>query len=156
MRNPEETRAAEEVSSQAFKYLIEENKGLRSQIREVSSQIVGLERWALISSGAFWSWLAAGSPAGTPGVVKWVPAVIAAFLGFRAFGLHVHNTRTGRYIQRVERAIDLSKGLGWETHLENRRYKVSFEAMSVISAAGYWVLLVLLNTLIAVLLDVIP
>ena len=78
--------------------------------------MTALERYALLATGAIWSWCV--SNASAPGVklLAWAPFVLSQLFGFRALDLGSELRRIQRYLAAVEATISLPDGLGWHRY----------------------------------------
>ena len=130
--------------SKGKEFLIKEYEALRHQMDQFSKEIINMERWALIVSGAIWSWLATQGYASTPPLIFGSPATMTALLGLRSLGLHNTNILAGKYIFEIEKRFGVQiYGFGWEHKMHSKRPIVSF-------LAGYlfWGILITSNVAI--------
>ncbi len=124
-------------------FLVVEFKALRTQMDQLTKEILTYERWTLIVSGVIWGWLATNTKLSMPNLIYWSPAVITFLAGLRVLGLHHHNLKTGEYISRIENKLNLPINLGWENILLRERPK-----LTSVSSYSYWILLFLINVII--------
>ena len=103
------------MNKNAYDFISKEYEALRREMDEAVKETRVLERYALLATGAIWSWLI-----GTSGyeLAKWLPAFIVGFLGFRALALTSHIDFLGKYFAKVEKAFPLPSGLGFEQQFE--------------------------------------
>lgn len=126
-----------------IEFLLKEYDALRLQIDSITKELFSLERWALISSGTIWSWLATTSNNNVPHLIYWAPAIITILLCLRGWGLHSSNMLAGKYIANIESYFELPENMGWESLLKQAR-----PLMVVNAAILYWVILIVMNIII--------
>ena len=99
--------------------LVEEYRSLRGQIDYLIRDITSLERWAVIVSGALWSWLATrGSDLPLP--TYWCPLAMTFLFGLRALGLYTQIDTTGRYLRDLEGCLPRGAPR-WEHFLQKNK-----------------------------------
>lgn len=90
---------------------------LRSEVLDAVKEVPANEKWALLTSGAFWGWLASSSSrADLVPVVWWVPTALTVLFFLRWRALDDKFTTFGKYLRRVENGLGL-EGYGWEHHI---------------------------------------
>lgn len=94
-------------------FVLAEYSAIRSELEEAVRETRSLERFALIALGTIWSWVLASAKPGRE-LVLWLPALLIAFLGFRASELIKHIEFIGSYLAKVEATFSLPHGLGFE------------------------------------------
>jgi hypothetical protein len=106
-----------------------------------------MERWSLVVSGGIWSFLTLDRRTQPPPLVYWCPFILTFLFGLRAWGIHRLNVALGKYIARLEVLGYGSDKCGWE----NQLLRDGRPALYVISSYGYFILLLLLNLVLALI-----
>ena len=122
-------------------FFLEEYRSLRHQIDQYTRDLITLERWALIASGALWSWLATTfDQSNLPAMIYFAPAVVSTLLALRSYGIYQTNSITSKYLAEIEQKFEIPADLGW--HKSRSRYRMRSLAFSGYS---YWFFLCGLN-----------
>jgi hypothetical protein len=100
------------------------------------TRYVELERYALISTGAIWSWLAGITSADWDPALKWLPFGINLFFFIRAIGLIFRTREIGRYLADAEEYFVVPTKLALEG-----RYNPW--GLKMITVWSFWVALLL-------------
>jgi hypothetical protein len=134
------------LNRQQESFLKEEYKSLRAQIKQYTQDLVSFERWALLASGALWSYLVTNEAATRlPVFIFYGPAVVSTLLAFRSLGVYRSNVAASRYLAHLEATLQLPPGLGWHTPGSN-----TFRSWTIVwSGFIYWTLLCLINFAVA-------
>lgn len=133
------------MKKQTREFLLKEYSHLRGEVLETLKEIPANEKWALVTSGVFWAWLAAFPDRGSfiP-AAAWVPVVLTflLFLRWRAIERKFETYRT--YLLRLETAFEL-EGFGWEHHIQSAgKHEFRYYGW------GFWCLLFAGNVFLAV------
>jgi hypothetical protein len=100
-----------------------------------------LERWALTTVAAIWTWLATNSDHGQQWWFAWLPVLVVSFFYFRTCALMNHTDGIAKYVRDVEREWPLRDPFGFE-----RRYARSCNR-TFKRATGhvFWIVLLVLT-----------
>jgi len=112
-------------------FLLKEFELLRNELDESVKEARAIERYALVTTGAIWSWVVAQTEETTiyqP--LVWLPAILVLFFAFRALGLSVHVRDIGKHLAEIEQAFHLPEDLGWE-QLYEKKYHGTPKRISV-------------------------
>ena len=118
-------------------YLTKEVDYLRHLLADLSAQIATSERYALLATGAVWSWAAANLRAPEARAIVWVPLLLTQLFGFRAWGFGRTLRLIRKYLRRVEETVALPDGLGWQKFLSRDPSR----SVQWLTGFGFWVLL---------------
>ncbi|MGI9487695.1 MAG: hypothetical protein ACR2RF_17815 [Geminicoccaceae bacterium] len=133
-----------ENSEKAF--LLREHEAVRTELDEAVRETRVLERYALLVTGAIWSW-AMSIDNEFYSWLAWLPLLLILFLAFRAFVLTMHIDDLARYLMKIEKKFELSGGLGFETYFQDRGKVKRF------SAYAFWCLLLITSIIIPIAFD---
>lgn len=117
-------------------YITDELAYLRANYRAYAAQAAGLERYALLTTAVLWSWCVANSSSEAVDVLQWIPLIVTALFGIRALGIHRHMIYHQQYMRKLESATDLPQELGWERHMERKKYP-----LHVVTGYLFWSIL---------------
>ncbi|MFQ5545820.1 MAG: hypothetical protein ACE5FE_07575 [Acidiferrobacterales bacterium] len=105
------------MKTETRQYLLTEYPHLRAEILDALKEVPANEKWALVTSGAFWAWLASlTDQAKLIPTITWVPAALTFLLFLRWRALEQKFGTLGAYLLRIEQALEL-ENFGWETHI---------------------------------------
>jgi hypothetical protein len=112
--------------SSAIEFHKLEYEALHREIEASTQELLTLERYALIGSGAVWTWLATTKLVPKPPEIVWWIPVLFSLLGIlRTWALLKSIARTSSYLQLLESVVYDQEILGgWETFIhkpENRK-----------------------------------
>ncbi len=110
----------------AIQFHLREYEALHEEIEASTQELRTLERYAVIGSGAVWTWLATTKlEPRPPGIVWWIPVLFSLHGIFRTEALLSSIKRTSTYLQKMEKVVYNQEILsGWETYIhkpENRK-----------------------------------
>ena len=94
-------------------FLMKEVEHLRKNYDEFIEETRRLERYAIVVTGATWSWCAANTHNYAFGLLVWFPAFACALFGLRAAAIHYQSRAVRQYIANVEATFQLPAQLGW-------------------------------------------
>ena len=107
-----------EINEAQKQFLMTEYVQLRSEILLFMQNIENTERYALISSGAIWAWLATQKWNTSFVVVLVVPVLITIMFEKKRNSFALAINQAGEYIRRIEETIGVTNEaigkLGWE------------------------------------------
>ncbi len=134
------------MNENSKEFLLKEFAALRTEIEAKLLEKRNNVRYALIASGAIWSWLAINPL--EVAKYKWVsllPFALSFLFWVRSQFISADMNRMGDYIKMVENSFELPGGLGWQHYLALRRrpLKQNWEYL-------YWILLCIGNLIIGV------
>jgi hypothetical protein len=129
-----ETAGMPEVQAASETFLIERWKQLRAEMNEVISRGVELERYALLSTGAIWAWLATATDVDWSPAFKWLPFMLNAFFALRALGLGLRTREIASSLAAAETRLSLPLELTPESARGPRGIKM-------VTAWAFWPLL---------------
>jgi hypothetical protein len=122
-------------------YLGKEIDHLRRRFTEIADQVAALERYALLATGAIWSWCVSNADAPGTKLLVWAPFVMTQLFGLRAWGLGRTLRLIRRYLVAVEATVPLPDGLGWQRYLAREPSR----SVQWLTGTGFWVLLSLVT-----------
>jgi len=153
-----EHRTNKSLPELTLDFLTEEQKQRRHELEGFGSRMERDQRNALLITGAIWSWLATNlEKLPHQGLfekfVVFIPALIMGFFFYRWWAMNRAVSQIAEYTRMLERkaGVDLEK-LGWETWLHERR-KLKQAVQLGTTAWIFWISLLLVNALLAFLLD---
>ncbi|HTT11937.1 MAG TPA: hypothetical protein VMG60_13675 [Burkholderiaceae bacterium] len=114
--------------------LLERWKQSHAQLNDILSRRLALERYALLSTGAIWAWLATATDTDWNPAIKWLPFLLNLFFALSAVGL-VMRTRD---IAAVLAATEAHLPLPPELKLEDARHRRGIRRLA---AWAFWPLL---------------
>ncbi len=82
--------------------------------------------FALVASGAIWSWFGTNSPEEINPWLIWLPAILTALFVVKTFWTHKSIGMIAKYVQDLERQIGLPETVGWERWLGKNKPNKSF------------------------------
>lgn len=136
------------ISNSKLGFLISEFEDRRKQILEIIRQIDNNERYALVVTGIFWSWLI--STKQSPNyLLTWIPTIIVGYFFIKWRLLSKSITEIAEYIKKVEEIIDLPHSLGWERRQTSIRIKFTYLYWI------YWLLLLLINATLSLFIPLV-
>jgi hypothetical protein len=96
------------------RYLDGELEFVRRSYVNGAEETQRLERYAVVTAAALWSWCATkrGDPVVT--ALIWLPVVSSILFGLRAWAIGRQIQEVRRYLQKVEQHVGLPSQLGWE------------------------------------------
>ena len=129
-------------------FLLEETKNLRNEIESLTNRIESTHRYALVSTGVFWSWLCTKTIKDLPhlyylSVLFFIIMNIYFYLRWKALNLGIR--RIADYIQLVEKEFLLPNHLGWESYLKKLRAINRIHEGMFLADRKYWAILILAN-----------
>jgi hypothetical protein len=134
-----------EVTEIKDAFLLSEAEYLRKVYYDSDKEIGVLERYALVASGAIWSWCAANADSAVFPVLVWLPLLLQILFGLRAWGIYRMMITTRRYLAEVEeKTVGLSKDLGWGRYLSQHG-----RGLRVATGYLFWAVLHAISILIA-------
>ena len=101
---------------QTERFLLKEYDRLCVEIGHKVAELRALPRYALVTSGAIWGWLATNNVQAGKNAITWVPLFVTILLFLQNEAQLSDTRRIGKYLERTEGWFGLPKGLGWETH----------------------------------------
>jgi hypothetical protein len=107
---------------------------LRAEMNQSLARVVELERYALLSTGAIWTALAATTGSDWDPVIKWLPLVLNTFFALRALGFVMRMRELARHLVAAERHFGLPPEVASEERSTARR-------LTFITALVFWPLL---------------
>jgi hypothetical protein len=136
----------EKVPTNLAEYLLKESEHLKKVYDESAKEISILERYALVATGAIWSWCAANVKSPVFHVLIWVPLIIQILFGLRAWGIYQSMVSTREYLERIEMTVQLPEGLGW-----GRFLKQHSRGLRVSTSYAFWIALHIITLVVALL-----
>lgn len=142
------------MKTETREFLLTEYAHLRSEVVDAVKEVPANEKWALLTSGAFWGWLASlCNRADLVSVVWWVPAALTVLFFLRWRALENKFEAFGKYLLRVEKGLELD-GYGWEHHINasvKNRFRINARVKNWfrIYGWGFWCLLFAGNIFLA-------
>ena len=127
-------------------YLLKEAEQLRTFYIDSAKEIGTLERYTLIATGAIWSWGATHENASYLDFLVWVPVILQAFFGLRAWGIYDDMMWTRSYVSRIETLLELPGNVGWGRLVSERQRR-----LRIITGFAFWIALPILTIGIATL-----
>ena len=122
-------------------FLLKHWDGFRTELDDTVTRYVELERYALISTGAIWSWLAGITGADWDPALKWLPFGLNLFFFIRAIGLVLRTREIGGYLEAAEEYFSVPTKLALEGQYNPRSLKM-------ITVWSFWVALLLATAVI--------
>jgi hypothetical protein len=104
-------------------FLIEEQKQRRAEIERLLKTHEADQRYAILASGAAWTWLAThvnslpGYQTAFLGWILSIPAILVGFFAWRWSAVHRSVQSAAKYTLRLEWLARLPFGFGWENFL---------------------------------------
>ena len=95
-----------------------------AEMNEVVSRYVELERYALLSTGAIWTWLATTIDSDWNPALKWLPLLLNAFFALRAIGLVLRTREITAYLAAAEKHFSVPPQLALESAYKPRSLKM--------------------------------
>ena len=135
MPNPPNPNDSNEAVKPDAEFLPRPWSGFRDEINETVSRYVELERYALLSTGAIWTWLAGTTNADWNPLLKWLPLGLNMFFCLRAIGLMRRTHEISKYLKSAEEYYRITGDLA----LESRYQWVNFKTFTMVL---FWVLLI--------------
>lgn len=123
-------------------FVLAEYSALREEIKWIIGQIDGLERNALIITGAAWAWIATQ---GWKDMYVLLPVGLSVLFFVKRRSLSLALREAAGYVLKLEEHFPLPEGIGWEHHLAKKRPK-HFRAWKL----AFWLLLIGANLGMAV------
>lgn len=127
-----------DASSVRREFLLKHWEGFRAELTENIARYVEVERYALIATGAIWTWLAGVADEIWNPALMWLPLVLNVFFSLRGFGLVLRAREISGYLEDAENYFEVPPKLA----LEQRSNKPSLKMFSVWS---FWPLLLLVT-----------
>jgi len=82
--------------------LLESYKSARAEYSGIINELLGLERYALVTTGIVWSW-AIGVEGNRPSaIVYYIPLILALFFFIKSIALYIQLSRSAVFLQRIE------------------------------------------------------
>ncbi len=129
-------------------YLIEEAEYTRQTILFLIDKLQELERYALLTTGAIWSWAIANSQAQGIRLLWWSPLIIQSLFALRALVTWKNLSSHLEYLSEIEKEIMGEGSFGLGAYLQKKWGKLPGR-----SGALFWVLLIVITFLINLLLS---
>ena len=136
---------------------------LRNEIEAFLKEIGVLITFGLLASGAVWGWILVNQDKVVSKGLLFIPAVLAVLLGLRAHALREGTKRANEHLARIEEEFGIEERLAWHARWEKELPSVGLFSRSAWerNALGpwlyvFWVSIVLLNAVPAVLLCLSP
>lgn len=128
-------------------FLLLEYESLRQEQLQKIAESSSLIRFALITHGAIWTWLATHRDAfPSREIAAWSPLLLVLLFGGLYWALRRDVRVIGSKVQRLEGHFSVPKDLAWEEDLPGTYTRTSAVHWSI------WVLLLAANVLIALVL----
>jgi hypothetical protein len=122
-------------------FLLKEYEAARGEMADAVKETRTLERYALLTVAAIWSWVVA-SRKPEYDALKWLPALIVVFFAFRALVLTKHVDFIANYLEKIEKQFALPDSLGFEQQFKNKG------TLKRLSAYVFWGLLFVASVII--------
>src|SRR6266704_7018291 len=102
----------------AIQFHLREYEALHEEIEASTQELRTLERYAVIGSGAVWTWLATTKlEPRPPGIVWWIPVLFSLHGIFRTGALLSSIKRTSTYLQMMEKLSTIRRYLAAGKHI---------------------------------------
>ncbi|ABW32842.1 hypothetical protein [Acaryochloris marina] len=121
-------------------YLEKEAEYTRAAVLTLIDKIEELERYALITTGAIWSWAAANNQSSAIHYLLWSPFFINSLFAFRAYVKWRHLKLHMEYLANLESKLDLKISIG----IGNTTLK-KWGKLAEKTGSSFWIILVLVN-----------
>jgi hypothetical protein len=105
-------------------FMLKHWERLHAEMNEVVSRYVELERYALLSTGAIWTWLATTIDSDWNPALKWLPLLLNAFFALRAIGLVLRTREITAYLAAAEKHFSVPPQLALENAYKPRSLKM--------------------------------
>jgi len=92
-----------------------------AEMNAVVSRCIALERYALLSTGAIWTWLATAIDSDWNPALKWLPLLLNAFFALRAIGLSLRTREITSYLAAAAKHFSVPPELALENAYKPRR-----------------------------------
>jgi len=124
-------------------YLVKEAEYVRQTVLSLLNKIEENERYALLTTGAIWSWAIANSQVQGIRLLWWSPLIIQILFALRALVTWKNLSSHLKYLSKIEKEIMLDGAFGLGTYLQKEWGKLPER-----SGAVFWILLVMITILI--------
>jgi hypothetical protein len=130
-----------------YDYTIKEFENLKREMDNTIKEIWNMERYALLATGAIWTW---GIPNSQTllysGLVKWLPLILNGLFIIRVFSMYRHVARISDYILMQENSL-FQKELRWE-----RSFRKNATQFTAATGFIFWGILMAGSLLVPLLL----
>jgi len=135
-----------------YDYLQKEAEYLREAILTLIDKIEELERYALLTTGAIWSWAVANSqnPSVRIRILLWVPFIIQSLFAYRALVKWRHLKLHMEYLAMLESQMELKSAMGIGSFILQKWGKLARR-----TGAIFWILLSLITVLVNLFIPVL-
>ena len=138
-------------------YLSGEVEFLRNRYAEWVKETRVLERYALVTTGAIWSWGAVkfsnhefAPIIWAPVIIMWAPVIITLMFGLSTLGVYRNMVAAREYLLKIEKSVKLDEDFGWWQYL-----KAHGDPLRDRTGTAFWWVLVPLTFGVAVTFSII-
>lgn len=113
-------------------FSLREYDALRKEISDAVAETRSVERYAVASSAAIWTWLLVQpSDAAWIAKIKWIPFIFCLLAALRSIALLMDIVKHGKYIKTVEAKWGSGEAFRWETFIEDKRWYLTVSAILI-------------------------
>jgi hypothetical protein len=131
-------------------YLQKEAEYLRAAILTLIDKIEELERYALLTTGAIWSWAVTNSQNPSVRFLLWAPFVIQSLFAFRALVKWKHLKLHMEYLAKLESQMELKSAMGIGSFILQKWGNLARR-----TGATFWISLSLITVLVNLFIPVL-
>jgi len=131
-------------------YLLTELKHVRTVYESWAKETAAIEKFALVTTGAIWSWCATEVEMGeTAQIILWAPFLICILFSWRARAIYEDMRVAISYLEKLEVELEyLSNGEGWHYFLREKS-----KGFRVRTTYWFWYSLVAITAIVANVAD---
>lgn len=147
----------ENAKPETIDFLLEEYKDLRNQIDQLLKETNTLAKYAVVLTGAIWTWLATHD--NSQFFLWWLPMLIIIVFGLRVWSLTLSIIELGKFVSGIEESPGLTLELGWEMKCRADRANGGFFSRNsprFLSAITFWIMLLIITVVIPLLVKQFP
>jgi len=103
-----------------YSFMLKRWERFHAEMNAVVSRRVDLERYALLATGAIWTWLATAIDSDWNPALKWLPLLLNMFFALRAVGLSLRARKINAYLAAAEKHFSVPPELALENAYKPR------------------------------------